>query len=111
MQERVILLGPTGIEKKDVIKGLSEFAKTQAGQWGFEWVDFEHSYLGAILTSRDMEFPGYMDAPDETQRELWLAAWQELTTAIHVNSSDRHYMLHRHPFCCRVSADESFRAY
>lgn len=103
MQERVILLGPTGIEKKDVIKGLSEFAKTQAGQWGFEWVDFEHSYLGAILTSRDMEFPGYMDAPDETQRELWLAAWQELTTAIHVNSSDRHILLGLHAVITRLT--------
>jgi hypothetical protein len=73
--KRVLLLGPTGVDKKTAIERLAKYAKAKFGHT-IRYIDFEHEYLSAAITADSLKNLFTFLAQDRSrQANIWKSAW------------------------------------
>lgn len=74
MPKRVLLLGPTGTDKRAMVEALIEAREQTDGALPLEYIDFEKEYAANTVGG----MPDYLDVQDEPQRQRWLDGWRNL---------------------------------
>lgn len=85
MSRRILLLGPTGMDKKDVAVRLSKLGESQ---WhyrgGVKVVRFEQEYVDKIAGAHYQ----FLNEKIHRQKELWDKAWDNFVTTLNEDASD-----------------------
>ena len=84
MNRRVLILGPTGVEKSAALSILKSYSHLQPCSPQILTIDFEKDF---ILTVNRVSFHTYLDSDKKTQREYWYNAWNTFAES-HLNASE-----------------------
>jgi hypothetical protein len=76
--KRVLLLGPTGVDKASAISHLNQHPKKQAH--GFDFVDFENNFLKNDPGLRT--WMSFLAQDPALQAAAWRRAWDEFKTTL-----------------------------
>ena len=72
--QRVLLLGPTGVDKGTAVSNLKSYQQVQYGEVKFHHFDFEN-ILCTETQRRSFNIQSFLDKPPAEQKSMWLKAW------------------------------------
>lgn len=82
LHERILLLGPTGVEKAATAGRLSAFLKESHGH-EIRYIDFERDFLEPTSrTYGERSFAGFLSQDVERQSAIWKAAWDKCAACL-----------------------------
>ena len=72
--QRVLLLGPTGIDKDTAVGNLANYQKNHHGDVKFQHIGFE-KILCTETKRKPFKIQSFLDKPPAEQKNMWLKAW------------------------------------
>lgn len=75
LHQKVLLLGPTGVDKAGVAQRLTQHLASEYGH-SFKFIDFEKDYLKNHLTVKS--WPTFLAQDISQQAHTWRRAWEQL---------------------------------